>query len=152
MKTVYAVDLQHDAARDTVAEAAEWAGHFGATLDLLFVDGYEQAAHLIRDAEVYQVVVSQWAGVQRAHRAELEALLASVPEAVRGRALYRDGTPRDVIQRLATDYDLVMVATHGRTGLDHVFMGSTAEWLIRHLDVPVMVLRLPEATPAAPAS
>lgn len=152
MKTMCAVDLHHDAAAETVADAARWSGQLGGTLDLLFVDGYEQAAHLIRDPEVREVVTAQWAAVQSSHQAELESLLQSVPEDVRGAALYRDGNARDVIQRLAPDYDLVMVATHGRTGLDHVFLGSVAEWLVRHVDVPVMVLRLPALSLADPAS
>lgn len=152
MKALYAVDLHHESTGDTVVEAAQWAGQLGATLDLLFVDGYEQAAHLIRDPEVRAVVVAQWAAVQRSNRAELEALLGEVPEGVRGQALYRDGPVRDVIRDVAPDYELLMVATHGHTGIDHVFLGSTAEWLIRHVDVPVMVLRLPGVSPAGPAS
>ncbi|MEO0602706.1 MAG: universal stress protein [Myxococcota bacterium] len=151
MKTVYAVDLRHEATEDTGAEAAQWAQALGASLDLLFVDGYEQASHLIRDPEVRDVVSSQWAAVQAFHRRELAALLQTVPKEARGVARYHDGYAKDVILRLAPDYDVVMVATHGRRGLDHVFLGSTAEWLIRHVEVPVMVLRLPEVT-ADPAS
>ncbi len=155
MKAVYAVDLQHEFAAETVAVAARWCTHLGATLDLLFVDGYEQAAHLIRDPEVRDVVAAQWAHVQASHRAELDGLLDGVPPDVRGAAVYEDGNAREVIRRLAPGYDLVLVATHGRTGLDHVFLGSVAEWLVRHVDVPVMVLRLPsaaEVTQGAPAS
>jgi nucleotide-binding universal stress UspA family protein len=36
------------------------------------------------------------------------------------------------------DYDLVVVGTHGRTGLTHVLVGSVAERLVRLSPVPVL--------------
>ena len=37
--------------------------------------------------------------------------------------------------------DLVVMPTHGRTGLRHVFLGSTAERVVRHATCPVLVVR-----------
>ncbi len=37
--------------------------------------------------------------------------------------------------------DLIIIATHGRTGLKHVFLGSTAERVVRHAPCPVLVIR-----------
>ncbi len=37
--------------------------------------------------------------------------------------------------------DLVVMPTHGRTGLKHVFLGSTAERIIQHSSCPVLVTR-----------
>jgi nucleotide-binding universal stress UspA family protein len=34
----------------------------------------------------------------------------------------------------------IVVGTHGRTGLSHTVMGSTAEYIIRHATVPVLVV------------
>ncbi|MCX8118029.1 MAG: universal stress protein [Desulfobacterota bacterium] len=39
--------------------------------------------------------------------------------------------------------DLIVMGTHGRTGLDHVFFGSTAEKVVRKSPCPVMTVRLP---------
>jgi nucleotide-binding universal stress UspA family protein len=39
--------------------------------------------------------------------------------------------------------DLIVMGTHGRTGLDHVFFGSTAERVVRKASCPVMTVRLP---------
>lgn len=36
--------------------------------------------------------------------------------------------------------DLLVVGTHGRTGLDHMLVGSTAEYIIRHARIPVLVV------------
>ncbi len=37
--------------------------------------------------------------------------------------------------------DLVVMPTHGRTGLKHVFLGSTAERIVQHSPCPVLVTR-----------
>lgn len=42
--------------------------------------------------------------------------------------------------------DLIVMATHGRKGVSHFFIGSVAEHVIRHASVPVLVV-----TPKAPA-
>lgn len=39
--------------------------------------------------------------------------------------------------------DLIVMGTHGRTGLDHMLFGSTAEKVVRKSPVPVMTVRLP---------
>jgi nucleotide-binding universal stress UspA family protein len=49
----------------------------------------------------------------------------------------------DEICRLAQTIpaDLVVMPTHGRTGLKHVFLGSTAERIVQHSSCPVLVTR-----------
>ena len=37
--------------------------------------------------------------------------------------------------------DLIVIATHGRTGLAHVLLGSTTEHLVRYAPCPVLVVR-----------
>jgi len=51
--------------------------------------------------------------------------------------------PFDEICRLAQNIpaDLVVMPTHGRTGLKHVFLGSTAERIVQHSSCPVLVTR-----------
>ncbi|MBP7746174.1 MAG: universal stress protein [Phycisphaerae bacterium] len=39
--------------------------------------------------------------------------------------------------------DLIIVATHGRTGLRHVLIGSTAERIVQHAPCPVLVVKNP---------
>jgi nucleotide-binding universal stress UspA family protein len=40
--------------------------------------------------------------------------------------------------------DLIVIATHGYTGLKHVLLGSTAERVVRHAPCPVLTVRQPE--------
>jgi nucleotide-binding universal stress UspA family protein len=37
--------------------------------------------------------------------------------------------------------DLIVVGTHGRTGMEHVIVGSTAERLVRRSKIPVLTVR-----------
>jgi nucleotide-binding universal stress UspA family protein len=36
--------------------------------------------------------------------------------------------------------DLIAISTHGRTGFEHVLLGSTAEYVVRHAPCPVLVV------------
>ncbi|WP_262175055.1 universal stress protein [Haloarcula laminariae] len=38
--------------------------------------------------------------------------------------------------------DMVVMGTHGRTGLDHYLMGSIAEKVVRRSPVPIVTVRL----------
>jgi nucleotide-binding universal stress UspA family protein len=50
-----------------------------------------------------------------------------------------------------TNADLIVMATHGRTGVSHMVMGSTAETIVRKSPCPVLTLKQPIAV-SAPAA
>jgi nucleotide-binding universal stress UspA family protein len=45
----------------------------------------------------------------------------------------------DLAENLGTD--LIVISTHGRTGLKHLLIGSVAERVVRHATCPVLTLR-----------
>lgn len=53
------------------------------------------------------------------------------------------GNPFEALMKIATDrkVDLMITSTHGRTGIQHLVMGSVAEKIIRHAPCPVFVVR-----------
>lgn len=55
----------------------------------------------------------------------------------------RWGSPVDSIVSYAIDYKIGMlvIATHGRTGLSHVLLGSVAEHIVREAPCPVLTIR-----------
>ncbi|MBS2038839.1 universal stress protein [bacterium] len=60
------------------------------------------------------------------------------------------GSARDEIARLAEAHhcDLILMASHGRDGAQHLLLGSVAEGLLRQSPCPVLLVR-PEARPAS---
>lgn len=57
-----------------------------------------------------------------------------------------EGAPHEAIVKAAEhdDVDMIVMGTHGRTGLKHFFMGSTAERVVRYAPCPVTVVRIDE--------
>jgi len=62
---------------------------------------------------------------------------------LRVRSLVRSGDPRQVIVREAKRryVDLLVLGTHGRTGVAHALLGSVAEWVMRNAPCDVAVQR-----------
>ncbi|HTD98638.1 MAG TPA: universal stress protein [Mucilaginibacter sp.] len=56
------------------------------------------------------------------------------------------GSTADSIVNCSKEFqaDLIVLGTHSRKGLDRLFMGSVAEHVVRHADVPVLVVPLKE--------
>jgi nucleotide-binding universal stress UspA family protein len=78
-------------------------------------------------------------------RPELEEQLDHVAEGepnVEIDRVLRVGTPAETIVDYAREHncDLIVIGTHGRTGLMHVLMGSVAEKVVRLAACPVMVV------------
>lgn len=68
-----------------------------------------------------------------------------VPKSVRATSLVAQGRAASVIVETAEEkgIDLIVLTTHGHTGLDRLLMGSTAEQVVRHAKCPVLVVRKP---------
>jgi nucleotide-binding universal stress UspA family protein len=68
---------------------------------------------------------------------------STLPPEVPAQTLVRRGRPANEIIEAAKelDADLIVIPTHGHTGLKHVVFGSTAEYVVRHAVCPVLTLR-----------
>jgi nucleotide-binding universal stress UspA family protein len=74
----------------------------------------------------------------------LQASLERVQRAgLQAESLLVQGTPTQTIVDTAGEQgvDLIIMGTHGRTGLAHVFLGSVAEHVVRQGPCPVLVVR-----------
>lgn len=69
------------------------------------------------------------------------------PESVRARALLVDGDPAEGVLKAVADThaQLLVLSSHGRTGLNRLLMGSTAEKLIQKSPAPVLLWRRAKA-------
>lgn len=56
--------------------------------------------------------------------------------------IIEEGVAKEAINTIAEQHkaDLIVMGTHGRTGLNHLLVGSVAEYVIRHSSIPVMVV------------
>lgn len=82
-------------------------------------------------------------------RKEAERLLGELAARVKQEGLDVDwhlgeGIPSEQIGQTALEQraDLVVVGTHGRTGLDHIMLGSTAERVIKQAPCPTLTVRV----------
>jgi nucleotide-binding universal stress UspA family protein len=124
--------------------ALTFAQEFGAEVHLLHV-----VAPPPRLTETYTVPFDPEGTVQ-ALRAEASSSLDGQVEAAKSRGLIfsrevRVGVDsREIIDYAAKhDIDLIVMATHGRTGLAHVLLGSVAEKVVRKAPCPVLTIKHP---------
>lgn len=83
-------------------------------------------------------------------RRDMEAALERVTTAgLEGDIAIVHGVPfHEIIETAKTQQvDLIIMGTHGRTGLQHVFLGSVAEKVVRLAPCPVLVARQPSVVP-----
>jgi nucleotide-binding universal stress UspA family protein len=59
-----------------------------------------------------------------------------------------EGAPADTILKTAKDenVEMIVLGTHGRSGLSRLLMGSVAEAVVRKAKCPVLTLRQPDKT------
>lgn len=128
------------------AAAVDWAqaiaGAFGARIVLLSVIDISVSAIMGGPGGVMvppppESLLEQ---MRQEARTEMDAVVARVPGAV---PIIREGTPRHEILKVAAEVgaDLIVMGTHGRTGLAHLLFGSVAEHVVRHAQVPVFTVR-----------
>ena len=82
--------------------------------------------------------------LERAGREQLARLAATLQKKrLTARTLLRVGAASHVITETAKRYkvDLIIMSTHGRTGLSHAIMGSVAERVVRSAACPVLTVR-----------
>jgi nucleotide-binding universal stress UspA family protein len=77
-------------------------------------------------------------------RRELRREIPPVKDVVT-KYVVREGNAEEAILEVAQhrNVDLVVMGTHGRTGLKHLFVGSVAEKVVRKASCPVLTVKLP---------
>jgi nucleotide-binding universal stress UspA family protein len=118
-----------------IAEAFDATLHAVNAVDLTEAGGLFDAGGLPK--EFVDRLDAEGGEATEAIAARARAAGVSVESAV------RHGSPSEVILDYAAeaDVDLIAMGTHGRTGLDHVLVGSVAERVVRLSDVPVLTVR-----------
>lgn len=82
--------------------------------------------------------------IQSKAESELKKLVEEkVPSELKASYVVKTGKPFLEIISAAKEYDcdLIIIATHGHTGIEHILFGSTAEKVVRKSPVPVLTVR-----------
>ncbi len=80
------------------------------------------------------------------HKLLDEAIPKEIKDEVKVIPMIRRGAPFVEIITVAKEenVDLIIIATHGRSGLAHLLLGSTAERVVRKAPCPVLTVKHPE--------
>ena len=151
-KILVPTDFSPPAAR-ALDEAAELARTYGASVTLFHV--YGLPAPIPDGASAYgpDLIATLEENARASLAAACDELRRRMPEAppVDAKALLGFAAQEIVAEARRGQFDLIVMGTHGRTGIKHMLLGSVAERVVRTAPVPVLTVH-PSAGPAVAAA
>jgi universal stress protein A len=141
IKTILVPTDFSETSEDAIEVAVEFARRFSSEIVLFHV--YQLPAYVFPDG-LMPVAPELLQEVERSIASELDRLADRV--AARGvrvkHATSMGPTHTEIIRKLeAMKADLVVMGTHGRSGISHALMGSVAEKVVRKAPCPVLTVR-----------
>jgi universal stress protein A len=131
-----------DPSKKALSDALELAQTFGAKLSLLHV--FEPSPYLGFTPPAMSTDLL--GDLERQASTELAQVLPDAREAKVEvtRAVAIGSPPQQIVETAEAEHvDLIVMATHGRTGLSHLLIGSVAERVVRTAPCPVLTIRPP---------
>lgn len=133
-----------DYSKNALRYAAQFAKQFNAKIFLVYV---VEPMIYPADFSMGQVAIpSMDSDLQNRAAQELKVLAKNFIEStINFETLIKTGKPFVEINETAkeVDADIIIMATHGHTGVEHLLFGSTAEKVVRKAPCPVLTLREP---------
>ena len=130
-----------DCSKKALQYALPFAKQFGATLQLVHVVPMNYFVGSEFGAIDFPLME---ADLKKSAQKQLDELAArEIGPETAAEVVVRAGQPVAEIVATArkSEADLIILSTHGRTGLRHVFMGSVAENGVRYAPCPVLIVR-----------
>jgi nucleotide-binding universal stress UspA family protein len=124
--------------------AIEFAEKYNAKLYLMHV--LDIRIYDITDPELYNVNVIDKETINKLRERLHKCISEDTRKNIEVETIVIEGVPFAEIIKKAREYkvDLIVLGTHGRTGLSHAIMGSVAEKVVRKAPCPVLTIRHPE--------
>ena len=79
--------------------------------------------------------------MERQARTQLKELVATLPIPTTFDIRFGRAADEIVIQAKEDEVELIVMGSHGRSGISHLLVGSVAESVVRHAPCPVLVVR-----------
>ena len=124
--------------------AIEFAEKYQAKLYLVHV--LDIRVYDINDPDLYNVNIVDEETINKLRERLLKCVNEDTKSKISVEAIIIQGVPFAEIISTAKErkIDLIVLGTHGRTGLSHALMGSVAEKVVRKAPCPVLTIRHPE--------
>ncbi len=137
-RVVYATDFS-SYSNQAYFHAVALAEHHGASLDVVYC--YVPGSGTPEGPRPEESARDYW-------KSQLEQIRPLDP-GIRVAHILLEGDPATEIVRHArdTNADLIVMGTHGRTGMERLLMGSVAERVMRDAWCSVLVVKLPKGIP-----
>jgi nucleotide-binding universal stress UspA family protein len=131
-------------AEAAMRHAASVARAYGAELVLLHV--LPQVHYPLRGLGMAAAFPQLQQELHTRAKERLQAAAATIADAGKVRTEMRDGDAYEGVLAAARELgaDLIVMGTHGHTGLKHALIGSTAERVVRLAECPVLTVRTPK--------
>jgi len=132
-----------DYSKNALKYAVEFAKTFTAKLYLIYV---VEPMIYPADFSMGQIAIpSTDIDIQSRAEEEFKKLTNEIDKSLQVETIIKTGKPFVEINETALekDIDLIIIATHGHTGVEHLLFGSTAEKVVRKAPCPVLTLREP---------
>jgi nucleotide-binding universal stress UspA family protein len=142
-KVLVPIDFS-DYSKNALKYAANFSEHFNAEMILIYV---VEPIIYPSDFSMGQIAIPT-INVEMDKRAgeELEKLAnKEISKDLKVKTLVKTGKPFiEIIETAAEEnVDIVIISTHGHSGVEHILFGSTAEKVVRKAPCPVLTLREP---------
>ncbi|KZW97674.1 universal stress protein [Aeromonas veronii] len=79
--------------------------------------------------------------MERQARTQLKELVATLPIPATFDIRFGRAADEIVIQAKEDEVEMIVMGSHGRSGISHLLVGSVAESVVRHAPCPVLVVR-----------
>jgi nucleotide-binding universal stress UspA family protein len=139
-------DLSEEAIPHAVALARDFGAEILVVRAVELPREYYEVAPYMAPAVASSLIDEAYQQAEAYVRGHVEALQA---KGLRARGRCRSGDPATVILEAADEHrgGVVVIATHGRSGLSRWAMGSVADRVVRHSPVPVLLIRSGQPIP-----
>lgn len=130
-----------DPSQEALETAMSFARTFGATLDLVHV-AVEATYPVPPPIDIASLPIDIGPALDRsaAGLAAAEARVREAGVACETATLVGRADQEIVTRARTTGADLIIMGTHGRSGLAHVLLGSNAERVVQHAPCPVLIV------------